>query len=225
MKPFHSFPLHFMNYMNTTSHLVLYQLKSQFIRNNIIFPNVTTLSLVHCHSVGINRILDPKIFPRLEQIHYLSVHPGDYTIHRRFSPQLKWIFPDYSFGFYDSMFESGRGKKSDLLISNHISNFKITNYLMYFDLYLPNYCIADGYWYLSMQNMFLKEKLGNQLEKNNISTNYSKSFYQPYSIEHSPFIHYHNSHINKLFMKTIMDDYYSELELIKYNNEIDDNRV
>jgi hypothetical protein len=214
-----------MRYMNHTSHLVLYRLKSQFIRNQITFPNVTTLSLVHCHHIGIKRILNTSIFPNLKEIHYLSTHPGEYDIYRKLSPQLKWIFPNYSFGFYDSMMEAGRGIKSDLLISNHITNFKITNHLMYFDLYLPNYCIADGYWYLSMQNMFLKEKYGNELGKNSVSLKYSKSLYQPDSIPHSTFNHYHNKNINELFMKTIMDDYHSELEMIKLVSGLDDDRV
>lgn len=225
MKRLSPFPLHFMNYMNKTSHLVLYQLKSQFIRNNIIFPNVTKLSLVHCHSVGVKRILDSKIFPQLKEIYYLSAHPGECDIYCKLSPQLKWIFPNYSFGFYDSMMEAGRGVKSDLLIPNHITNYKITNHLMYFDLYLPNYCIADGYWYLSMQNMYLKEKYANEFGKNMVSLEYSKSLYQPDSTPYNSFDHYYNKNINELFMKTIMNDYQSEMEIIKLIGGLDEDRV
>ena len=40
MKLMYPFPLHFLKYMNTTSHLVLYQLKSQSIHNHLEFLNV-----------------------------------------------------------------------------------------------------------------------------------------------------------------------------------------
>ena len=59
-----------------------------------------------------------SIFPNLKEIHYLSTHPGKYDIYRNLSPNVKWIFPNYSFGFYDTMTESGRGIKNDLLIPN-----------------------------------------------------------------------------------------------------------
>lgn len=224
MKLMYPFPLHFLKYINTTSHLVLYQLKSQFIRDNLVFPNVSKLSLVHCNHIGIKRILKSEIFPNLSEIHYLSTHPGEYDIYHKLSPTVKWIFPNYSFGFYDSMMESGRGFKNDLLIPNHITDFKQIYQLIYFDLYLPNYGIMDGHYYLSLQNMFLQEKYGNELKNNKISLEKTNKMYDLYYIN-SPFKHYHNKRLDHMFMTTIMNDYQSELERIKLTRDFDEDRV
>jgi len=224
MKLMYPFPLHFLKYMNTTSHLVLYQLKSQSIHNHLEFLNVNKLSLVHCHQFGIERILKSDIFPNLKEIHYLSTHPGKYDIYRNLSPNVKWIFPNYSFGFYDTMIESGRGIKNDLLIPNHITDFKQIYQSIYFDLYLPNYGIMDGYYYLSLQNMFLQEKYGNELQYNKVSFENSDKYSDSYYIN-SPFKHYYNKRLDHMFMTTIMNDYNYDLEIIKLTSGLDMDRV
>ena len=165
-----------------------------------------------------------SIFPNLKEIHYLSTHPGKYDIYRNLSPNVKWIFPNYSFGFYDTMTESGRGIKNDLLIPNHITDFKQIYQSIYFDLYLPNYGIMDGYYYLSLQNMFLQEKYGNELQYNKVSFENSDKYSDSYYIN-SPFKHYYNKRLDHMFMTTIMNDYNYDLEIIKLTSGLDMDRV
>jgi hypothetical protein len=196
--------------MNNTSHLVLYRIKSQFIHNQIVFPNVNTLSLVHCHQIGIKRILNSYVFPNLREIQYLSTHPGEYDIYHRIHPNIKWIFPNYSFGFYDSMFEAGRGIKSDLLIPNNIKDMRIINESTYFNLHIPNYYIINGFKYLTIQNIFLADPYGKQLEKYNMSPLNLTSLNQYNVKPDCIFKDYDNKRLNKIFMKTIIDDYNSE---------------
>jgi hypothetical protein len=218
----------FLKYMYSTSHLVIYQFQSQFMRKDIVFPNVASVSLINCSRLGVSRLLKPEIFPNLKEVHYLSGHPGECDIYRRFSPSLQWLFPNQSFGFYNAMVESGRGKKTDLLIPNYIVDYKISHYRSYFDLYIPNYCIADGQWYLSLQNKCLNEKYGNEFGKwiddDKNEKEYTTSFYQSNS-RYFPFTHYFNKRIDTIFFEHIMKDYYTEEETIKLTKGFDSDRV
>ena len=113
----------FKNYIKTTSTLCIYQLRSEYICPSIYFPNVDTLALLRCSPSGISNIIKSSIFPNLERIHYVSLHPGDYRIHTRFSrTRMEWIFPQQSYTFYDNMVNAKLGIKTDNLISSYVDN-------------------------------------------------------------------------------------------------------
>jgi hypothetical protein len=133
------------NYFRYTTTLCVYHLQPEMIRQVVHFPYVRTLALVRCPPTIIPSLLQPSIFPSLKEIHYLSGHPGSSTLHRHLSSSVSWIFPNYSYSFYDTMVESGYGMKSDTLLSNYLSKETATD----FELYIPQYTIMDGNLYRS----------------------------------------------------------------------------
>ena len=87
-------------------HVYMYQINPfgwQNIPSSLIFPNATAVSLIDCNQYGVSELLWPERFPRLERIYYLSGKPNSATIHRRFSGNVKWIFPNYDYKFYNCM--------------------------------------------------------------------------------------------------------------------------
>jgi hypothetical protein len=145
----------FVKYIESTKNVCFYKLSSEFFSDTLCFPNVQTVSLIHCNRNGISNILKPEIFPNLQKIHYLSGHPGQIDIYLRFNHTVKWIFPNKKYEFYNHMIEAGKGLKDDFLIVNHISNIKMINQFMEFDLYLPGFSIVDGMWYRTQQYQYL----------------------------------------------------------------------
>lgn len=133
----------FKRYIQTTSTLCMYQLQNEIICPSIYFPNVDTLALVRCSANGISNILKSSMFPNLKTIHYLSLHPGEYTIYNRFNRKtIKWLFPTNAYMFYDHMIYMGIGKKDPALISNYIANIYTeldVNNKKRIDLYISEY--------------------------------------------------------------------------------------
>ena len=145
----------FVKYINSTKNLCLYKLGNHSIPKSVIFPKTHTLTLINCNHNGILNIFSPSIFPNLTNVNYLSADPGDFKIYERFNDKLKWVFPNKTYEFYDFMVKTGRGKKSQELIKNYVTNKKIIDgkngfdISFEFDLNIPEYGIVNGDWWRS----------------------------------------------------------------------------
>ena len=142
-------PNDFIKHIESTHNLCIYKLASHCIPDNIIFPKAKAITLINCNKNGILNILTPTIFPNLSRINYLSAHPGDYDIYQRFN-NVKWVFPNKNYEFYDNMVEAGRGKKDAQLIKEYVANKTIIDgkngfdISFHFDLNIPGFGIVDG---------------------------------------------------------------------------------
>jgi len=143
----------FMHHFQRSKHLCVYQYRSSILPTTLFFPYVTKLTLIDCSPSGISQILYPHRFPKLEQIHYLSGHPGTYSIHERF-PSVQWVFPNRDYAFYNCMLEAGHGSKSDTIITEHIYGKKIANHVTSFDIHIPGYGRRNGLFYQSHMNNY-----------------------------------------------------------------------
>jgi len=145
--------LDFANHIKQTKNLCIYKLGDYVIPKNIFFPNASALTLINCSSIGILKILDPRYFPNLNTINYLSMSTGNYAFHHRFSPNTNWIFPDKNYEYYNFMVEMGYGKKDPELLKRYISNKKIVDGKSGFDisyeldLNIPDFGIVNGEWW------------------------------------------------------------------------------
>lgn len=151
----------FVSHMESSRHLLFYRLGSYPLPMGFHFPHVTSLTLIQCAPTAISQLLHPSYFPSLQQIQYLSGHPGDVLIHRRFplalSPQVVWKFPTLSHPFYDAMVEAGWGRRDDWLVMNHIVRHKqMEGGKRWFDLYLPGKGVLCGKWYHAQQMAYLR---------------------------------------------------------------------
>lgn len=132
-------------YFRYTSTLCIYHLQPESIHRVIHFPYVNTLALIRCPPSIIPHLLQPSNFPSLKEIHYLSGHPGSNVLHRRSHLPIRWVFPNYSHSFYNTMVESGHGIKSDTLLSTYLSKETSQD----FELWIPGYGYMDGKEYRS----------------------------------------------------------------------------
>jgi len=154
----------FVKHIENTNNLCVYKLGSYPLPTNLLFPKADTLTLINCNKKGIQNILNPAFFPSLKKVNYLSVHPGDYEIYKRFGNQLEWVFPNKRYDFYDYMMSLGSGKKDVNLIHTYIKNKQIidgTNDfdISYkFDLNIPNYLIVVSELYKSQFYEYLVKK-------------------------------------------------------------------
>lgn len=145
----------FEKYITNTNNLCLYKLGNHSIPQNIIFPKTKTLTLINCNRGGILDIFTPTIFPNLSDVNYISADPGDFKIYERFNDQIKWVFPNKTYEFYDFMIKNGRGRKDPQLIKNYLTNKKIIDgkngfdISFEFDLVVPQYGIVNGDWWRS----------------------------------------------------------------------------
>lgn len=150
----------FVSYMESSRHLLFYRLGSYPLPMGFHFSHVTSLTLIHCSPTAISQLLHPSYFPSLQQIQYLSGHPGDVLIHRRFpmtaSPRVIWQFPTLSHPFYDAMTEAGWGRRDDWLVMNHVVCQKQMGGAKWFDLYLPGKGNLCGKWYYAQQMAYLR---------------------------------------------------------------------
>jgi hypothetical protein len=154
----------FVNHIDSTSNLCVYKLGSHYIPKHIFFPKVDNVTLINCSRDGILNILTPNIFPNLSKINYLSADPGNYEIYERFNNNIKWVFPNKSYDFYDFMVKTGRGRKDSQLIKKYVANKKIIDgkngfdISFHFDLNVPGFGIADGEWWSSQFYEYLLQK-------------------------------------------------------------------
>lgn len=201
----------FLRYIENTKHLCIYKLKSECIPNNIVFPRVNAVTLINCSKLGVSNILKPNFFPNLKLINYLSAHPGDYNIHKRFSNNISWVFPMKDYVFYDTMLEAGLGRKDHNLITNYIINKNINRNIVDFDIYIPGYNILNGEWYRSQLLKFFLKKEYEYLLQHGINHMPSKDIYK-FSIledsfpEYSKYKYYCKEKLEYDFFNYIIDE-------------------
>lgn len=124
------------------------------------FPNVTTLAIIRCSHRVIPDLISPRHFPNLETIHYLSLHPGSYTLHRDIGSSVRWVFPAVNYSFYESMVTAGYGSYDSQLITRYIPSFYRANGRMAFRLQIPEYFMMDGpmYKHALFEYMYMNER-------------------------------------------------------------------
>jgi hypothetical protein len=155
----------FKKYIESANNICVYKLGATPIVPKIIFPNAKTITLINCNKMGISNILKTETLPNLENVNYLSAHPGDYNIYNRFSDSVKWIFPNKDYDFYNNMVVKGRGKKDENLIKNYIISKKIIDgsngfdISFEFDLSIPGYGITSGEWWRYQFYEYLAQNL------------------------------------------------------------------
>ena len=140
----------FTYYFQRARHLSVYQytyLTPRVLPATLIFPYVTKLTLIDCSRSGISHLLYPSRFPKLEEIHYLSGHPGHYTIYERFPKSVKWVFPNRDYAFYNCMLEAGYGEKNNHIISSNIYGIKAVHPMISFNIHIPGHGMRDGSFY------------------------------------------------------------------------------
>ena len=125
----------------------MYQFGNQPISSTLQFPNARTVTLINCSREGVERILTPSIFPNIEEVHYLSAHPGQVDIYQRFSKPISWIFPNSQYIFYKCMIEAGVGRVENRLISTYVHSVGLHHNQIHMDLNIPQYglTISDTY--------------------------------------------------------------------------------
>lgn len=154
----------FINHIQNTKNVCLYKLGSHNIPENIFFPNAKSLTLINCSNYGIQTIVDPRFFPNINTINYLSMSPKSNTIHTRFGSNTKWIFPDKNYEYYNFMVETGYGRKDPELLKRYINNKKIIDGKNGFDisfeldLNIPEFGIVSGNWWQSQFYEYLVMK-------------------------------------------------------------------
>lgn len=164
----------FIEHVETTNNLCIYKLGSHYIPQNIFFPNAKAVTLINCSESGILNILNPKAFPNLNTINYLS-RGTSYTVHDRFKSDIRWIFPDKNYEYYDNMVKSGYGKKDPELIKRYIKNKTIVDgkngfdISFRFDLNIPGYGIINGEWYQTQFYEYLVKKQNDGLSPQIVS--------------------------------------------------------
>ncbi len=162
----------FINHINSTSNVCMYKLGAHYIPNNVIFPKATTVTLINCNKEGIQNILTPTIFPNLNKINYLSANPGNYLIFDRFKNDIKWVFPNKHYDFYNYMVEAGRATKDSDLIKEYVASKKIVDgkngfdISFHFELNIPGFGITDGEWWRSQFYEYLvnKQNINNHID-------------------------------------------------------------
>ena len=182
----------FQYYFQRSKHLCVYQYQHlNTLPIELIFPYVTKLTLIDCSRLGISQILYPSRFPKLEQIHYLSGHPGTYTIHERF-PSVQWVFPNRDYSFYNCMLEAGHGSKSNTIITEHIYSKTITNHVTSFDIHIPGYGRRNG--------LFYKEHMDHYFNHPAVLSTLSEHELLPVNKEdHTHYLHYLKNNENSTF--------------------------
>lgn len=133
-------PLIFHSYFQQSKQLCLYRIGSQKLCSTLSFPHVHTIVLIHCSRIGVSNVLTPSRFPNLKSIHYLSAHPGQVDIYKRFPNNLEWLFPNKKYMFYNCMMEAGMGRVEERLISTYVH--RVTD--QYIKLHIPKYGLYHG---------------------------------------------------------------------------------
>ncbi len=134
----------FTKYIENTNNVVIYKLGTHHISSNIQFPKATTTTLINCSKEGVFNILSNNTFPNLKKINYLSMHPGNYNISKRFK-YVQWVFPDKNYEFYDYMIKNGNAIKDTSLLESYIKNKRIIDgqnghdISYYFDIYISDF--------------------------------------------------------------------------------------
>lgn len=163
----------FVKAIETTSDLVVYKLGSiKTLPSNLVFPAAKTATLINCDRTGVFNILTENAFPSLERIHYLSTHPSDFNIHKRFktNPKVQWVFPEKEYAFYTYILNLGKGHRDPTLLSKYLKNKRIIDgagdfdisYL--FDIQVPGLGCVEGEWYRNQFHEYCVQKRNELLE-------------------------------------------------------------
>ncbi len=150
----------FTKYIENTDNVIIYKLGNYHIPSNIQFPNARATTLINCSKEGIFNILTPNTFPNLKKINYLSTHPGNYNVYKRFS-NIHWEFPAKEYDFYNFILNNSNinSNKNKNLLSLYLKNKRIIDgqnghdISFYFDVYIKDfykysntYSLIDGEW-------------------------------------------------------------------------------
>ncbi len=201
----------FLKYINQTSNICIYQFRNRIISPTLQFPNARTATLINCSREGVNRILRPDIFPNLEEVHYLSAHPGQMDIYQRFSRPITWVFPNSNYIFYQCMIEAGLGHVDDQLISTYIQSASRNRFGIYADLILPQYGITTGEAYRSRLHHYLRYQ--HYPFTSEIDHDHSEPY--PYDCIHDIRPSYLKDYTDHIFFNTIMEECKKEEKVIK----------
>jgi hypothetical protein len=154
----------FVRHIESTTHQVLYKLPNIHVPSNISFPRAQTLTLINCHRVGVYNIFTPFAFPNLERVQYISGHPGDYNIDRRFGDYLQWEVPHLRYAYYEYL----RAKKGAFtnpdLVKTFIRNKRYKDGMGEFDityemdLVIPDWGEVDGDWWSEQWLLYIGAK-------------------------------------------------------------------
>jgi len=142
------------SYLQHSKNVCLYKIGSQPFTPQLCFPNATTATLIHCSREGVHRLLTPSFFPNLRTVHYLSAHPGQIDIYRRFSKPIHWLFPNRTYGFYNAMIEAGHGHVQNRLIRSYLHQFDVNG----IQLNLAGYGVHDAEIYHKLLLRYLKDQ-------------------------------------------------------------------
>lgn len=158
--------MNFKQYFETTHNLFVYKLGSNIrIPSTLQFPNAKTATLINCSREGVFQILTPHAFPNLQTIQYISAHPGQFQIYKRFSDTVQWILPDKSYEFYETLVHLKKGHKDSALINRCLLNKRILDGISpfdvtyEFDLNLPDVGVVAGDVYKKAFDQYCKQKL------------------------------------------------------------------
>jgi len=196
----------FHSYLHQSKTACLYRIGSEYLCPTLSFPHIHTVSLIHCSRTGVSNVLTPHRFPNLKTVHYLSAHPGQADIYRRFSQPIDWVFPNQKYVFYNYMMDAGMGRVEHRLIRKYIHRIRTHPYEV--ELNLPGYGSYDGEQYHSQLIRALQQSY---------TPSYPKVilFQNDITIEHNPY--FESSSTNSLssyleakkdddFFKILMDD-------------------
>ncbi len=151
-------------YLTTAKNIVIYKLDGQKIASTVQFPTAEVATIINCTPRGVFEVLTPNTFPNITDIHYLSAHPGQDTIHSRFPKHIRWCFPNKTYQFYDDMVRLGKGQKYQTLIDKYLTNKRIIDGVgpfdisYSFDLILPGVGVQDGEEYKQAFEAYCQKK-------------------------------------------------------------------
>ena len=201
----------FIKYINHTSNICMYQFRNQIISPTLQFPNARIVTLINCSRTGIDRILRPDIFPNLEEIHYLSAHPGKVDIYQRFSKPISWVFPNTEYNFYNYMMEAGLGRVNHQLISTYIRSVSRNRFGIYAELILPQYGITNSEVYRTRLHHYLLYQ--HHPFTSEINHNLDEPY--PYDCTHDIRPSYLKDYTDYIFFNGIMEECKKEEKAIK----------
>jgi hypothetical protein len=148
-----------LHYFKRTTNLCIFKLGSHRLPPTLCFPKASTVTLINCSREGVSNILKPSIFPDLNQIHYLSTHPGTFDLHTRFPKSVSWLFPNPRYAFYKCMMEAGFGRIENRLINTYVRQFSKNSHMIQIDLHIPGFGTVDGSWYANQMKQYLSEEM------------------------------------------------------------------
>jgi hypothetical protein len=88
--------------------------------------------------------LTPERFPNLKTIHYLSAHPGQIDLYKRFSKPIDWVFPNRDYIFYSCMVEAGKGRIDNSMFHRYLHRIHIRPRGMEVELIIPGHGVYNG---------------------------------------------------------------------------------